>query len=50
MNMTKWRNWQTHDAQNVGPGTDAKRWSAWEFESPLGHIGLQARQVPNWPP
>jgi hypothetical protein len=29
--LAKWRNWKTHDAQNVGP-----LW-AWEFESPLGH-------------
>jgi hypothetical protein len=48
--MTKWRNWQTRDAQNVvpfgigssNPGTAAKRWS-------LVTETLQARQVPNWP-
>ena len=32
LNMTKWRNWQTRDAQNVVPFT-----GHWEFDSPLGH-------------
>ena len=31
LNMTKWCNWQTRDAQNVVP------FEAWEFDSPLGH-------------
>jgi hypothetical protein len=36
LNMAKWRNRQTRDAQNVVPAR------AWEFESPLGYLGLQA--------
>jgi hypothetical protein len=39
--MAKWRNWTTHDAQNVGPS-----W-AWEFYSPLGHSQIAGGQVPN---
>jgi hypothetical protein len=32
--MAKWWNRQTHDAQNVAPPR------AWEFDSPLGHCGV----------
>src|SRR6266851_2615930 len=32
--MAKWWNRQTHDAQNVAPA------KAWEFDSPLGHCGV----------
>lgn len=31
IDMAKWCNWQTRDAQNVVPS------QAWEFDSPLGH-------------
>jgi hypothetical protein len=40
--MTKWRNWQTRDAQNVVPlGIGSSN-------LPLVTEKLQARQVPNW--
>ena len=42
LNMTKWWNWQTRDAQNVVPlrlGSSTL---------PLVTETLQARQVPNW--
>ncbi len=40
--MTKWRNWQTRDAQNVVP------FGLGSSNLPLVTDGLQARQVPNW--
>ncbi len=42
LNMTKWRNWQTRDAQNVVP------FGLGSSNLPLVTDGLQARQVPNW--
>jgi hypothetical protein len=40
--MTKWRNWQTRDAQNVVPLRHGSS------ILPLVTETLQARQVPNW--
>ena len=37
--LAKWWNRQTHDAQNVAPA------KAWEFDSPLGHCGVDWSQV-----
>ena len=39
--MTKWRNWQTRDAQNVVP------FGLGSSNLPLVTV-VQARQVPNW--
>ena len=49
LDMTKWRNWQTRDAQNVVPRAPTRSVGRLGSSTlPLVTDGLQARQVPNW--